>query len=41
MIFIPAGIPHNPMRILEVDRPIFHFSVVMKQNYDADKDVYK
>ena len=41
MIFIPAGVPHNPMRILEVTRPIFHFSVVMEEKYNADKDIYK
>ena len=40
MIFIPAGIPHNPMRILEVNRPIFHFSVVMETEYKGE-DVYK
>lgn len=36
MIYIPAGITHNPMRILEVNRPIFHFSIIMKDKYDAD-----
>ena len=40
MIFVPAGMPHNPMRILEVNRPIFHFSVVMQDHYDGE-DVYK
>ena len=35
MIFVPAGMPHNPMRILEVNRPIFHFSVVMSGQYDG------
>ena len=35
MIFVPAGMPHNPMRILEVHRPIFHFSVVMSGQYDG------
>ena len=36
LIFVPAGIKHNPMRILEVRRPIFHFSVVMKEAYDGE-----
>ena len=36
LIFVPAGIKHNPMRILEVRRPIFHFSVVMKEVYDGE-----
>ena len=35
IIFIPAGVPHNPMRILKVDRPIFHFSVVQGATYDG------
>ena len=36
IIFAPAGVPHNPMRILQVDRPIFHFSVITKKSYDTD-----
>lgn len=40
MIWVPAGAVHNPMRILEVDRPIFHFSVVMNPMYDG-KATYK
>lgn len=40
MIFVPAGVPHNPMRILKVDRPVFHFSVVTKAKYDSES-VYK
>ena len=36
IIFCPAGTPHNPMRILRVDRPIFHFSVVTKTAYDGE-----
>ena len=40
MIWLPAGATHNPMRILEVNRPIFHFSVVMNPTYDG-KATYK
>ncbi len=40
MIFVPANLPHNPMRILKVDRPIFHFSVVTKTKYESES-VYK
>ena len=40
MIYIPAGLRHNPMRILEVNRPIFHCSIIMKDHYDGD-EVYK
>ena len=35
IIFVPAGVPHNPMRILRVDAPIFHFSVVNTHRYDG------
>ena len=35
IIFAPAGIKHNPMRILRVDRPIFHFSVVTESEYNG------
>ena len=41
LIFIPGDIPHNPMRILEVSLPIFHFSVVMNSEYSEAKSVYK
>ena len=40
MIFLPAGVVHNPMRILRVDRPVFHFSVITKSSYEAD-NMYK
>lgn len=40
MIYVPAGLVHNPMRVLEVNRPIFHFSIIMKDTYDGE-DVYK
>lgn len=40
MIYIPAGLRHNPMRILEVTRPIFHCSIIMKDHYDGE-NVYK
>lgn len=36
IIFVPAGLSHNPMRILKVDRPIFHFSVVTSHVYDGE-----
>lgn len=40
IIFVPAGVEHNPMRILRVDRPIFHFSVVNDAVYDGE-DTYR
>ena len=33
MIFLPANIPHMPLRILKVDRPVFHFSIVLNPEY--------
>ena len=35
LVFAPAGVPHMPLSIKRVDRPIFHFSVVMNQTYDG------
>ena len=35
IIFCPAGMPHMPLTIKRVDRPIFHFSVVTASAYDA------
>ena len=40
IIFAPAGLAHNPMRILRVNRPIFHFSVVTSATYDGS-NTYK
>lgn len=40
IIFLPPGVPHNPMRILRVDRPILHFSVVNTNVYDGS-NTYK
>jgi hypothetical protein len=36
MIFVPANMPHMPVKFNRVDRPIFHFSVVMNTHYDGD-----
>ncbi len=33
MVFIPAGMNHCPLNIIDVDRPIFHFSVVTEGRY--------
>jgi len=40
MIFCPANAVHGPVRILSVDRPVFHFSVVMNAEYAEAADVY-
>ena len=40
LLYIPAGVKHGPMRILEVKRPVFHFSVVVNAEYDAEA-IYK
>ncbi len=36
MIFLPAGLPHMPLRIKRVARPVFHFSVVLNPEYTGD-----
>ena len=36
LIFVPANMPHMPMRILKVDRPVFHFSVVTGGKYGGE-----
>ena len=41
MVFAPSDVPHSPIRVLEVNRPIFHFSVVMNSEYESGKDLYK
>ncbi len=40
MIYVPSDMPHNPMRILRVDKPMFHFSIVTNSTYNGE-DVYK
>ncbi|MDR2487111.1 MAG: hypothetical protein LBD12_04020 [Clostridiales Family XIII bacterium] len=35
LIFVPGGMKHNPLRLLEVEVPIFHFSVVMSPEYSG------
>lgn len=34
MIFVPAGMPHCPLVLTRVDRPIFHFTTVVGHQYD-------
>ena len=36
LIFVPANMSHMPLRILKVDRPIFHFSVVTSPEYGGE-----
>lgn len=33
LLYMPAGLEHGPLVIKRVDRPIFHFSVVMENAY--------
>ena len=33
LVFLPAGMEHCPLYINRVDRPIFHFSIVMESKY--------
>ncbi len=36
MIFVPAGMPHCPLILKRVDRPIFHFTTVTGGRYLKD-----
>ena len=36
LIFAPAGMKHGPLRLLEVEQPIFHFSVVTSPEYKGE-----
>lgn len=36
MIFVPANMPHMPLRILSVERPMFHFSIVTSKEYGGE-----
>ena len=33
MIFIPPGMKHMPLSIKRMDRPIFHFSILVGPEY--------
>ena len=36
LIFVPANMPHMPLKFNRVDRPIFHFSVDMSKKYRGE-----
>jgi len=38
MIFIPKGMRHCPLKLLQVDRPIFHFSTLTSGQYKLIRD---
>jgi hypothetical protein len=38
LVFLPGGLPHCPLAITKVDRPIFHFSIVMDPQYTLISD---
>jgi len=38
LIFVPAGVPHTPPLVNRVDRPIFHFSMVLNPEYNFVTD---
>lgn len=38
MVYIPPDLPHCPLLINRVDRPIFHYSVVMNNEYTSSRD---
>jgi hypothetical protein len=35
LIFIPSNMKHMPMNIIKVDRPVFHFSIMMDKSYGS------
>ena len=35
-VFVPAGVPHCPLILRRVDRPIFHFTIVPSKQYIKD-----
>ena len=35
LMFIPGGMEHMPMRILRVDKPVFHFSIMRGGEYNG------
>ena len=35
MVFLPPNMPHCPLKVNRVDKPIFHFSVVMNEVYTS------
>jgi len=38
LIFIPAGVTHLPLYVNKLDRPIFHFSMLMNSTYTLETD---
>ncbi len=38
LIYIPAGVPHCPLKLLRVDRPIIHFSEVTSSEYTSKEE---
>ncbi len=38
MIFVPRGMRHCPLKLLQVDRPIFHFSTVTSGQYKQNRE---
>ena len=38
MIFVPAGLVHCPLTLNRVDRPIFHFTVVLGGSYTRTEE---
>lgn len=38
LVFLPGGMSHCPLFITRVDRPIFHFSIIMDSKYTLQDD---
>jgi hypothetical protein len=37
LAFIPAGVVHCPLKILRIDRPVFHFATMQGKNYAGEE----
>ena len=39
MVFVPGGVKHLPLKLVEVNKPIFHFSICIASTYvDENKE---
>jgi hypothetical protein len=38
-VFIPKGMKHCPLKVLRIDRPIFHFGIMLGSQYSKGESV--
>jgi quercetin dioxygenase-like cupin family protein len=39
LVFIPKGMKHCPLKVLRIDRPIFHFGIMLGGQYNKEESV--